>query len=90
MTGPSLPWKMSQEQKDIAYPYYKRLISLVLIVGGAALMIEHLFQYQGFDTLDFFGHEYIGFGMIIIGFLLSMKWGQWKSLGLKDPRKWLR
>lgn len=90
MTGPSLPWKMSPEQKDRAYPYYKRLISLVLIVGGAALMIEHLFQYGGYDVMDVAGHEYYGLAMIVAGFLLSMKWKQWKSLNLKDPRNWPR
>lgn len=90
MTGPSLPWKMTQEQKDRAYPYYKRLISLVLIVGGSALMIEHLFQYNGYDLLDAAGHESYGLAMIIIGFLLSMKWGQWKELKLWNIRNWLR
>ena len=90
MTGPSLPWKMTQEQKDRTYPYYKRLISLVFIVGGSALMIEHLFQYGGFDTADFTGHEYYGLAMILIGFLLSMKWGQWKELKLWNPKNWLR
>jgi len=90
MTGPSLPWKMTQEQKDKAYPYYKRLTSLVLIVGGSALMIEHLFQYDGFDVCDLAGHEYYGLAMIVTGFLLSMKWGQWKELKLHNIRNWLR
>lgn len=90
MTGISLPWKMTQDQKDRIYPYYKKLTSLVLIVGGAALIIEHLFEYDGFDLLDFAGHEYYGLAMIIIAFLLSMKWHQWKTLNLKNPKKWLR
>lgn len=90
MTGASLPWKMTQEQKDIAYPYYKRLISLVLIVGGSALLIEHLFQYNGYDMFDAAGHEYYGMGMIIIGFLLSMKWGQWKKLKLYNLKNIIR
>lgn len=82
MTGPSLPWKMTQEQKTRVFPYYKRLISLVLIVGGSALLIEHLFQYNGYDMADWIGHDYFGMAMIIAGFLLSMKWGQWKELKL--------
>ena len=53
-------------------------------------MIEHLFTYEGFDLLDFVGHEYYGLGMIIIGFLISIKWEQWKTMDLKDPRKWIR
>lgn len=62
----------------------------MLIMAGTGLMMEHLFTYDGFDLLDFAGHEYYGLAMIIIGFLLSMKWGQWKSLGLKDLRKCIR
>lgn len=53
-------------------------------------MLEHLFTYDGFDLLDFWGHEYVGVGMIIIGFLLSIKWKQWKELNLKNIRNWRR
>ncbi|MCK5216331.1 MAG: hypothetical protein KAJ93_00985 [Methanosarcinales archaeon] len=53
-------------------------------------MLEHLFEFGGFDLLDFWGHEYLGIGMVVFGFLLSMKWHQWDSLGLKDIRKWPR
>ena len=53
-------------------------------------MLEHLFEYGGFDLLDFWGHEYLGVGMILTGFLLSMKWGQWKSLNLHNIRNWIR
>ncbi len=62
----------------------------MLIVSGAFLMIEHLFMYEGFDLLDFVGHEYYGLGMIIIGFLISMKRSQWKSMNLKNFRNWFR
>ena len=90
MTGLSLPWKMTQEEKDRVYPYYKKLISMFLIVGGSALMLEHLFMYEGFDLLDFIGHEYFGLGMIIAAFLLSMKWGQWKEMDLHIIKNWFR
>ena len=53
----------------------KKLISLILIVSGSALMIEHLFTYGGFD-IEIIGHEVIGLGMIVIALLLSMKWKQ--------------
>ena len=62
----------------------------MLIGGGSCLMLEHLFTYDGFDLLDFWGHEYLGVGMIIVGFLVSMKWKQWKELDLKNIRKWVR
>ena len=78
MTGLSLPWKMSPEQLKRFKDYCKKPVSAALIMGGTGLMMEHLFTYDGFDLLDFVGHEYYGLAMIIAGFLLSMKWGQWK------------
>ena len=71
-------------------PYYRKLASGLLIVGGSFLILEHLFVYDGFDVLDIFGHEYYGLGMIIIGILISMKWSQWKSMNLKNFRNWFR
>ena len=88
MTGFSIPRNMNDLKR--LTPYYKKLISMVLIVSGSALMLEHLFEYGGFDLLDFAGHEYYGLALIGVGFLLSMKWSQWKTLGLKDIRKWIR
>ena len=65
--------------------YYKKLISGLLIVGGGFLMIEHLFSFGGFD-IEIVGHEWYGLGMIILGFLLSMKWRQIKDVikAIKD------
>lgn len=90
MTGISLPWKMNQEELQSFLKYVKRPISAALIGGGSCLMLEHLFEYGGFDLLDFWGHEYLGFGLITLGFLVSMKWNQWVEMGLKDPKKWIR
>jgi len=73
---------MTQEQKNRAYPYYKKLLSSCLLLIGAFLMMEHLWTFDGFDLFDWIGHEYFGMAMIIAGFLLSMKWGQWKELKL--------
>lgn len=87
MTGESIPTKENWKRLS---PYYKRLASGMLLVGGSFLMIEHLFMFDGFDLLDFVGHEYYGLGMIIIAFLLSMKWGQWKSLKLNKVKNWIR
>ncbi len=87
MTGESIPTKENWRRLP---PYYKKLVSGGLIVLGSFLMLEHLFQFDGFDLLDFIGHEYYGLGMIIIGFLLSMKWGQWKELKLRNPKNWFR
>lgn len=90
MTGPSLPWKMDSEQRKALMEYSKKPASAALIMAGVGLLLEHLFTYDGFDLLDFWGHEYLGIGLIITGFLLSMKWKQWEDLNLKDPKRWIR
>ena len=87
MTGASIP---TPENSERLKPYYKKLISGFLIVGGSFLMLEHLFMFDGFDLLDFVGHEYYGLAMIIGAFLLSMKWKQWKSLKLYKIKNWVR
>lgn len=87
MTGESIPTEKNWKRLS---PYYRRLASGMLLVGGSFLMIEHLFMYGGFDLLDFVGHEYYGLGMIITAFLLSMKWEQWKSLKLHKIKNWVR
>ena len=90
MSGKSLPWKMSKKELVVLSAYIRRPVSAALIGGGSCLMLEHLFEYDGFDLLDFWGHEDVGMGMVGLGFLVSMKWGQWDELGLKDWRKWIR
>lgn len=70
--------------------YYKKLISALLIIGGSFLLLEHLFMFEGFDLLDFAGHEYYGIAMIIVSILLSMKWHQWHDLKLINPKNWIR
>lgn len=56
-------------------PYIKKMISGLLIVGGTFMLLEHLFNFSGFD-LEIIGHEFYGMGMILIAFLLSIKWKQ--------------
>lgn len=87
MTGESIPTKENWKRLS---PYYRKVISGVLIVGGSFLMLEHLFEFGGFDLLDFIGHEYYGLGAIIAGLLISMKWEQWRELKLWNIRNWLR
>lgn len=87
MTGESI---LTKKNWRLLAPYYKKLISGGLIVTGSFLMLEHLFMFEGFDLLDFIGHEYYGLTMIIAGFLISMKWYQWKKLNLSNWRNWFR
>jgi hypothetical protein len=88
MIGKSLLRRLESENEEEGY--FKKLVSGMLIVCGSFLLLEHLFQYQGFDLLDFKGHEYYGLAMIIAAFLLSMKWHQWKELKLWNPKNWIR
>ena len=55
--------------------YAKKLISGMLIVSGSFLILEHLFNFTGFD-IEILGHEYLGLFLIGLAFLLSMKWKQ--------------
>ena len=55
--------------------YYRKLVGALLILGGSALMLEHLFNFDGFD-IEMLGHEFYGIVMIIIGYLLCLKWEQ--------------
>ena len=87
MTGESIPTK--ENWRRLA-PYYRKVASGGLIVLGSFLMLEHLFQFDGFDLFDVIGHEYYGLGMIIVGFLLSMKWHQWDDLKLWKIKNWFR
>lgn len=64
MTGYSWNWE-----------YAKKLISGMFIVSGSFLILEHLFNFGGFD-IEILGHEYTGLILIGLAFLLSMKWKQ--------------
>lgn len=88
MTGFSIP-RNWEDVKRLA-PYYLRLAGMALTAGGAVLIIEHNIKYDGLDLLDIAGHESYGLIMIILGFIISIKWEQWRELDLKDPRKWIR
>lgn len=59
--------------------YYKKIIGAMLILGGGFLMLEHLFNFGGFD-IEILGHEFFGIVMIIAGYLLCMKWEQVKGV----------
>ena len=90
MTGKSILWKVKGEERKEMLRYYKKLVSGLLIVGGGFLLLEHLFQFGGFD-IEIVGHEIFGLLMIVIALLLSMKWKQLPALlnAIKN-RQWLK
>ena len=99
MTGKSLLWKAEGEERKGMIKYYKKLASGCFIVIGSFLLLEHLFQFEGFD-IELLGHEYYGLAAIALAFLLSIKWKQlpafvkaikerdiWKILDQGERRK---
>ena len=90
MTGKSLPWKMTPKERKEFYKYCKKPVSIALIMGGGGLILEHIMTFGRTDMLDFWGHEYLGLGLIITGFLLAMDFSQWKSMDLKNFKNWFR
>ena len=89
MIGKSLFQKVEGEEGKDQWRYPKKLVSGGLIVCGSFLLLEHLFQFGGFD-IELLGHEYLGIAMIAFAFLLSLKWGQLKQLkkAIRD-KDWL-
>ena len=81
MTGKS-------DMSPMCMEYYKKIVGAMLILGGGFLLLEHLFNFGGFD-IEILGHEFYGVAMIVIGYLLCMKWGQLGSVikAIRD-RKW--
>ena len=90
MTGKSIAWKMNIEELKEFLVYIRKPISAAFIMGGTGLMMEHLFTFDGFDLLDFWGHETLGLGLIIAGLLISTKWKQWNDLELWNVKNWFR
>lgn len=62
----------------------------MLVVSGGFLILEHLFNFGGFD-IEILGHEYLGAFMIFLAFAIGMKWKQlpeWlKALKNRDIKK---
>jgi hypothetical protein len=71
-------------------PYYKKLISLCMMLVGTFLIAEHIWTYGRTDMFDVIGHEYCGLGLIVIAFVIMLDWTQWKKLKLWKIRNWFR
>lgn len=67
--------------------YNKKMVSCLLFIGGAFLLVEHVYNFDGMD-FEIIGHEILGIGMIITGFILSLKWKQIPALlkAIKEHR----
>ena len=67
------------DMSPVCMEYYKKIGGGLLIVGGTFLLVEHLFQFGGFD-LELVGHEWYGLAMIGGGVVLNLKWKQLPKL----------
>jgi len=61
------------ELNNIDWNYIRKLVSLVLIIVGTTLLLEHLLTWGGFDFWDFIGHEWYGLLLVLIGFVISLR-----------------
>jgi len=52
--------------------YLKNLYGILSILAGTFLLIEHIFNWGEFTFFDFFGHEWLGFILIIFGIILNI------------------
>jgi len=53
--------------------YGKRLWGSASILLGAGLITEHIWSWGVFETLDFWGHEWLGVLLILVGIVLNAK-----------------
>ena len=51
--------------------YGRRLWGSMSIIAGTALVLEHIWTWGVFESLDFFGHEWLGVLLIIIGIAVN-------------------
>ncbi len=52
--------------------YTKNLYGILFILAGAFLLIEHIWAWGEFSFFDFFGHEWLGLVLILIGIILNI------------------
>jgi len=70
--------------------YYKKLISICILMVSTFLLAEHLWMYDRYDLLDLIGHETFAIIGIIFVFLWNIDWSQWRKLKLWNLKNWRR
>jgi hypothetical protein len=51
--------------------YFTKLWGTAFILLGGFLSVEHIWSWGQLDFFDFIGHEWLGFILIIIGFIMN-------------------
>lgn len=52
--------------------YSKNLFGMIAIAIGAILNIEHIYMWGEFTFFDFWGHEWLGLLLILVGIGLNI------------------
>jgi len=56
---------------------FKKLAGMSLVIVGSFLILEHIYTYGSISLLDFFGHEWFGIILIVIGLIIAnKKWSE--------------
>ena len=63
--------KSIQERPD--KQYILNLVGIGSIILGAFLLIEHIFVWGEFTFFDFWGHEWLGIILVILGSAINLK-----------------
>ena len=53
----------------------RKHLSVFSILLGVFFLVEHVFTYGYVELLDFWGHEWLGLGFVVFGFLVVAKKG---------------
>jgi hypothetical protein len=57
---------------------FKKLGSIILILIGTFLIVEHIYTHGGIDLWDLLGHETFGIIFLVCGLLTANRWGRLK------------
>jgi hypothetical protein len=53
--------------------YYRKLTATVLLLVSSVLLVEHIWNWDGIELLDFIGHEWYAIILFIVSLFLSAK-----------------
>jgi hypothetical protein len=70
--------------------YSKNLFGILFIGAGAFLIIEHIWAWGEFSFFDFFGHEWLGLILILLGIGINLNFKTPLSEELKKIREWFK
>jgi hypothetical protein len=52
--------------------YLRKLYGSAAVVVGSFFLAEHIWTWEAVDFFDFWGHEWLGFALILLGIGLNI------------------